>query len=70
MTLQMIWKQRTGQEHVGIFTFYNEIFIPSIKPLLVELGGPGGMEKSNQIPEVNNGNDGSFLFPELLLFYT
>lgn len=25
------------QEHVDIITFYNEIFIPTVKPLLVEL---------------------------------
>ncbi|KAK1272313.1 Retinoblastoma-related protein [Acorus gramineus] len=28
---------RTGQEHVDIITFYNEVFIPSVKPLLVEV---------------------------------
>ncbi|KAK7261728.1 hypothetical protein RIF29_28046 [Crotalaria pallida] len=52
-------KGRTGQEHVDIITFYNEIFIPSVKPLLVELG-PGEVNmKSNQMPEINNKNDGN-----------
>ncbi|KAJ1413475.1 Retinoblastoma-associated protein, B-box [Sesbania bispinosa] len=51
-------KQRTGQEHVDIITFYNEIFIPSVKPLLVELGPGGATMKSDQIPAVNNKNDG------------
>ncbi|KAL9298301.1 hypothetical protein ACSQ67_024197 [Phaseolus vulgaris] len=49
---------RTGQEHVDIITFYNEIFIPSVKPLLVELDPSGATTKSDRIPEVNNKNDG------------
>ncbi|XP_078434477.1 retinoblastoma-related 1 [Wolffia australiana] len=32
---------RTGQDHVDIITFYNEVFIPCVKPLLVELGSAG-----------------------------
>ncbi|RZC17299.1 retinoblastoma-related protein 1-like [Glycine soja] len=48
---------RTGQEHIDIITFYNEIFIPSVKPLLVELGPAGPTTKSDRIPEVNK-NDG------------
>lgn len=48
---------RTGQEHVDIITFYNEIFIPSVKPLLVELGPDGATLKSNCAPEVNRNND-------------
>ncbi|XP_061375616.1 retinoblastoma-related protein 1 isoform X2 [Gastrolobium bilobum] len=48
---------RTGQEHVDIITFYNEIFIPSVKPLLVELGPGGTTMKRDQIPEVNNKSD-------------
>ncbi|KAI4332948.1 hypothetical protein L6164_017814 [Bauhinia variegata] len=49
---------KTGQEHVDIIAFYNEIFIPSVKPLLVELGPGGTTMRSNQTPEVNNKNDG------------
>ncbi|XP_061351152.1 retinoblastoma-related protein-like [Gastrolobium bilobum] len=49
--------RRTGQEHVGIISFYNEIFIPSVKPLLIELG-PGGTKHSTGKPEVNNSTDG------------
>ncbi|CAL0303645.1 unnamed protein product [Lupinus luteus] len=51
-------KGRAGQEHVDIITFYNEIFIPSVKPLLVELGPGETNMKSNRLPEVNNKNDG------------
>ncbi|KAJ4821805.1 hypothetical protein Tsubulata_036389 [Turnera subulata] len=49
---------RTGKEHVDIITFYNEIFIPQAKPLLVEVGSAGTTTKANQIPEVNNNKDG------------
>ncbi|KAK4253867.1 hypothetical protein QN277_010487 [Acacia crassicarpa] len=49
---------RTGQEHVDIITFYNEIFIPSVKALLVELGPGGTATKANRIPEASNNNDG------------
>ncbi|KAL5724489.1 Retinoblastoma-related protein 1 [Ranunculus cassubicifolius] len=45
---------KTGHEHVDIITFYNEFFIPSIKPLLVEIGHSGSTSKS---PQVNNNND-------------
>jgi len=60
------WKQRTGQDHVDIITFYNEIFIPSVKPLLVELGPAGPTPKSDRIPEVNNKNEGTCLFVKSL----
>ncbi|KAE9592790.1 hypothetical protein Lal_00029063 [Lupinus albus] len=50
-------KGRTGQEHIDIITFYNEIFIPTVKPLLVELGPGETNMKSNRIPEVNNKNN-------------
>ncbi|KAK1259915.1 Retinoblastoma-related protein [Acorus gramineus] len=36
---------RTGKEHVDIITFYNEIFIPSVRPLLVDLDS--GVSTSN-----------------------
>lgn len=58
----MFWKQRTAQEHVDIITFYNVIFIPAVKPLLVELGPAGTTTKTNRVPEVNNNNDGTLLF--------
>lgn len=57
----MILKQRTGQEHVDIITFYNEIFIPSVKALLVELGPGGTTTKANRMPEASNNNDGTLL---------
>ncbi|CAO2202730.1 unnamed protein product [Urochloa humidicola] len=31
---------KMGEDHVDIITFYNEVFIPAVKPLLVEVG-PG-----------------------------
>lgn len=51
---------KTGQEHVDIITFYNEIFIPSVKPLLVELSPVASTQKANRIPETinNNNNNG------------
>ena len=58
----MFWKQRTAQEHVDIITFYNVIFIPAVKSLLVELGPAGTTIKTNRVPEVNNNNDGTLLF--------
>ncbi|XP_062174750.1 retinoblastoma-related protein isoform X1 [Alnus glutinosa] len=48
---------RTAQEHVDIITFYNSIFIPAVKPLLVELGPAGTTAKTNRVPEVSNYND-------------
>ncbi|XP_059455466.1 retinoblastoma-related protein [Corylus avellana] len=48
---------RTAQEHVDIITFYNVIFIPAVKSLLVELGPAGTTIKTNRVPEVNNNND-------------
>ncbi|KAF2286542.1 hypothetical protein GH714_017592 [Hevea brasiliensis] len=39
---------RTGQDHVDIITFYNEIFIPAAKPLLVEVGS-AGTTKTTQV---------------------
>ncbi|XP_035542050.1 retinoblastoma-related protein-like isoform X2 [Juglans regia] len=48
---------RRNGEHVDIITFYNEIFIPAVKPLLVELGPAGTTTKTNRVPEVNNNTD-------------
>ncbi|OVA17341.1 Retinoblastoma-associated protein [Macleaya cordata] len=47
---------KTGQEYVDIIAFYNEIFVPSVKPLLVELG-PIATLKSKQPPEAKNNVD-------------
>lgn len=52
------FRHRTGQEHIDIISFYNEVFIPSVKPLLVELGPGGATVRSDQVPEANNKNDG------------
>ena len=54
----MVSKQRTEQDHVDIITFYNKVFVPVVKPLLVELGPAGMTAKSNRASEVNNNNDG------------
>ncbi|WCJ39170.1 Retinoblastoma-related protein [Euphorbia peplus] len=49
---------RTGQDHVDIITFYNEIFVPAAKSLLVEVGSAGTITKTTQVPEVINYKDG------------
>ncbi|KAK0593108.1 hypothetical protein LWI29_031156 [Acer saccharum] len=49
---------RTEQDHVDIITFYNKVFVPVVKPLLVELGPAGMTAKTNRASEVNNNNDG------------
>ncbi|KAL5570586.1 hypothetical protein UlMin_027161 [Ulmus minor] len=48
---------RLVQDHVDIIAFYNEVFIPAVKPLLVELRPAGTNTKVNRVPEVNNNND-------------
>ncbi|KAL1834381.1 hypothetical protein ACET3Z_004032 [Daucus carota] len=48
---------KTGKDHVDIITFYNEVFIPAVKPLLVELAPGGNVKKSSQIPAAMNNND-------------
>lgn len=48
---------KAGNEHVDIISFYNEIFIPSVKPLLVELGPTGATTRTNRTSEVGNKND-------------
>ncbi|KAK1319258.1 Retinoblastoma-related protein [Acorus calamus] len=48
---------RTGQEHVDIITFYNEVFIPSVKPLLVEVDS-GVSTLNNNRTEDNKIGDG------------
>lgn len=49
---------RAWPDHVDIITFYNEVFIPVVKPLLVELGPVGTAMKSNRVPEANAKSDG------------
>ncbi|XP_022945471.1 retinoblastoma-related protein-like isoform X1 [Cucurbita moschata] len=48
---------RSGQDHVDIITFYNEIFIPSVKPLLVEIGPAVSTMKTDRVPQVINNSD-------------
>ncbi|KAK1375038.1 retinoblastoma-related protein [Heracleum sosnowskyi] len=48
---------KTGKDHVDIITFYNEIFIPAVKPLLMDLAPAGIAKKSNQISEAINNSD-------------
>ncbi|KAL0900306.1 hypothetical protein Bca101_084267 [Brassica carinata] len=45
---------RVGPDHVDIITFYNEIFIPAVKPLLVEIIPV----KNDQAMEANNKPEG------------
>lgn len=60
-------KQRAWPDHVDIITFYNEVFIPVVKPLLVELGPVGTAMKSNRVPEANAKSDGILSFHIYLL---
>lgn len=46
---------------MDIISFYNEIFIPSVKPLLVEVGPAGANTRTNRASEVGNKNDGMLL---------
>ncbi|XP_042436640.1 retinoblastoma-related protein-like isoform X3 [Zingiber officinale] len=48
---------KTGQEHVDIITFYNEVFVPSVKPLLVELGSTGVSSRSKKSTEEKISSD-------------
>lgn len=62
-----VWKQRSEQDHVDIITFYNKIFVPAVKPLLVELGPAGTAMKTNRVSEVNHNNDGIHFQPLLMI---
>ncbi|GMH15071.1 hypothetical protein Nepgr_016912 [Nepenthes gracilis] len=48
---------KAGQDHVDIITFYNEIFIPAVKPLLVEIAPAGTTATTNRVPELNHSNN-------------
>lgn len=47
---------------MDIITFYNEIFIPAAKPLLVDVGSAGTTVKASNVPEVGNNKDGIVFF--------
>ncbi|KAG9136784.1 hypothetical protein Leryth_004547 [Lithospermum erythrorhizon] len=49
---------RSGPDHVDIITFYNEIFVPNVKPLLVELAPLGITQRSNESADAKSYNDG------------
>nr|GMD68799.1 retinoblastoma-related protein isoform X1 [Ipomoea batatas] len=49
---------KMGPDHVDIIAFYNEIFIPDVKPLLVELAPTGAAQKNKNIAEATNSDDG------------
>ncbi|KAL6900705.1 hypothetical protein ACP4OV_005381 [Aristida adscensionis] len=48
---------KTGETHVDIITFYNEVFIPAVKPFLVEVGPRASPNKKD---EEKNSVDGQF----------
>lgn len=52
------FKQRSGPDHVDIITFYNEVFIPAVKPLLVELAPGGTIQRSGHVTEPRKNNEG------------
>ncbi|XP_073305518.1 retinoblastoma-related protein-like [Primulina huaijiensis] len=49
---------KSGPDHIDIITFYNEIFIPAVKPLLVEFASTGSAQSSSCAQEARNNNDG------------
>jgi hypothetical protein len=62
---KLISLQKTGEEHIDIITFYNEVFIPAIKPLLAEVvsganpnkkdeekGSVGGMRSHKKLSDI------------------
>ncbi|EYU26041.1 hypothetical protein ABFS82_11G082100 [Erythranthe guttata] len=49
---------KNGPDHIDIITFYNEIFVPAVKPLLVELAPGGSTQTTSQSPETKNNIDG------------
>ncbi|CAB4320419.1 unnamed protein product [Prunus armeniaca] len=48
---------RPAQEHIEIIPFYNEIFIPTVKSLLFEVGPGPTTTRASVVPEANNDND-------------
>lgn len=57
-------EQKSGQDHVDVITFYNEVFILSVKPLLLELVPSETCQKGNQASEANSGKEGFKAFPD------
>ncbi|ESQ48801.1 hypothetical protein EUTSA_v10019977mg [Eutrema salsugineum] len=53
-SLQCRRQGRVGPDHVDIITFYNEVFIPAVKPLLVEIVPV----RNDQAMETNNKPEG------------
>ncbi|XP_073129944.1 retinoblastoma-related protein [Henckelia pumila] len=49
---------KSGPDHIDIITFYNEIFVPAVKPLLVEFASTGSAQSSSRGQETRNNNDG------------
>ncbi|KAG0487487.1 hypothetical protein HPP92_009582 [Vanilla planifolia] len=49
---------KKGQEYVDIITFYNVVFIPSVKPLLMELSS-SKLERSYSIAQDKNSSNGN-----------
>lgn len=49
---------KSGPDHVDIITFYNEMFIPSVKPLLVEFAPDASGQFSSQGSKAKSNMDG------------
>uniref|UniRef100_A0A453RNL1 Retinoblastoma-associated protein B-box domain-containing protein n=1 Tax=Aegilops tauschii subsp. strangulata TaxID=200361 RepID=A0A453RNL1_AEGTS len=45
---------KIGEDHVDIITFYNEVFIPTVKPLLVDLGPAAPFPESPRLSRFPN----------------
>ncbi|XP_078175656.1 retinoblastoma-related 1 isoform X1 [Carex rostrata] len=52
---------KTGVEYVDIITFYNEVFVPTVKPLLVELGPTCQKRNNKPVEERSTANGGQQL---------
>ncbi|KZV57487.1 hypothetical protein F511_35212 [Dorcoceras hygrometricum] len=51
-------KGKSGPDHIDIITFYNEIFVPAVKPLLFEFASTGSVQSTSCGQEARNNNDG------------
>ena len=62
-------QQKPGQDHVDIIMFYNQVFIPAVKPLLVELAPTGVPKTPTKVSEANNNDEGKYFVPIIRLFH-
>ncbi|CAH9069039.1 unnamed protein product [Cuscuta epithymum] len=49
---------KTGTDRIDIVSFYNGVFIPAVKPLLIELGPTGASQQSNNNAGAKDSSNG------------